>query len=222
MKTNSFVPSLAKIVRTGQRQNFVKGETICTTDDIDAIYLVERGFVKRFEIMNEGHISSQGIYGSGDIFSLTYIYNLLLHKQIYTGPEVYYYEAVNNVVLYKLSGPALKEQVEANELIYKDLFTLAGNRFLSNIQLLESSGLPTAQKRVAHLILFYTERYGVKKRYGNVFAVPLTQQDLADILNLTRESVSLAVSSLKRAGLVKGVRKLIVPDLEKLRDEAYS
>lgn len=221
MKSRSNVPLLNKLIANGQRKTYTKGETIDTTEDMDGIYMVKKGFVKRFEIMNNGSINNQGIYGVGDMFSLSYVYTILLDRSIYTGPETYYYEAINDVVLYKLTGKELKAEVEKNPLIYRDLFSVAGNRLLSNIQLLESQALANAEKRVAHLILFYTEHYGDTQRIGKALGVPLTQQDLADILSLTRESVSLAISSLKKQGLVKGTRKLYVPDLEKLREEAF-
>lgn len=215
------LPELTQLIQTGTRLSFKREEAVCDSDSMDAVYQVISGFVKRYEIMNNGAINVQCIYGPGDVFSITHVFHLLMHRKLYTGPETYYYEALGNTVVHKISAEVLKDAVEKNPLLYKDLFAVAGIRFLSDIQLLENKSLASAEKRVAHILSFYIERYGRRMNTGYHLMAPLTQQDIADVLSLTRETVSLAISALKEQGLLTPARKIVVPDPQKLRDIAY-
>jgi CRP/FNR family transcriptional regulator len=54
------------------------------------------------------------------------------------------------------------------------------------------------------------------------FDLPLTREAMADYLGLTLETVSRQISSLKKDGVIslKGKRHVIVPDYNRLLDEA--
>lgn len=215
------IPELSRLLQTGTRLSYKREEAICDTDNMDGVYQVASGFVKRFEIMNNGTINVQCVYGPGDVFSITHVFHLVMHRKLYNGPETHYYEALGNTTVYKVPNEALLTALDKHPLLYKDFFAVAGIRFLSDIQLLENKSLPTAEKRVAHILSFYIDRYGKRLNKGIHLMVPLTQQDIADVLSLTRETVSLAISALKEEGLVESSRKIVVPNPDKLREFAY-
>jgi biotin operon repressor len=54
--------------------------------------------------------------------------------------------------------------------------------------------------------------------------MPLTHQNIGEILNVTRETVSTNIKGLRDRGLLvsKSNNTTIVPDLAKLEEEAYS
>jgi CRP/FNR family cyclic AMP-dependent transcriptional regulator len=206
----------------GKRTHYVRGDTITTTEETDSVFLVKTGFVKRFQITSSGAINVQSIYGPGDVFSLTYIFQLLFKEDIYRGPDTYYYEAMDETEIFRFPGVELKAIAKGDPLIYRDLLEIAGHRFQSNIKLLENKSLPNAVQRVAHIMLFYIEQYKAFKGDGYELIVPLTQQDIADVLSLTRESVSSAISTLRKDKVLVGTRTLLVPSLDTLREVAYS
>lgn len=209
-------------MRDGYRRVAESGEVIATTDNLRSVFCVKEGFVKRFLIKNDGSISVQGIYGPGDCFSIAALTNILMDGKFYTGSEVYYYEAIQHTVVHEIPGDVLKSRLDAHPELFKDFFLIQSRHSQSNIWLLENQGLSGAGKRVAHIICFYMERYGVQTPRGWEFKIPLIQQDLADLLDLARETVSLAIGDLKKQKLIKGRRKVIIPSLPKLKDYAYS
>lgn len=202
-------------------RTYVRGQTITNTDDLNHMWFVKKGFVKRFHILSNGNISVQGFSACGDAFPLTYIYQVLFDRELYRGPDTYYYEAMCPTTLVRISGERLKSEVTKDPSLYRDLLAIAGNRFTSDMQLLENRGLPDAQMQVAHQLYHYAKRFG--KAHGNNISIqlPLTQQDIADILGLTRETVSTTINNFKNDGLLKKSRKLIVADLEGLESIAY-
>lgn len=178
--------------------------------------------MKRFNIKNDGSISVHGIYGPGDCFGMSALSSLLVKTYIYKGSETYYYEAVSTSVVYEITFAALQKALPQKQELYKDFFIIQSWHGLSDIWRLENQALENANKRVAHIICFYMERYGIYTGKVWQFKVPLIQQDLADILDLSRETVSIAINELKKKKFLRGRRKIDVPDLELLKAYAYN
>lgn len=222
MPLSQYSPAFHGLIEDARSHKAHRGETIVTTDTIKGVYCVQEGFVKRYLIKNDGSLSVQGIYGPGDCFGVTTLSRLIVHLTPYTGSEVYYYEAINDVAVCEISMESLQAALAKHQELYKDFFIIQSWHSLSDVWRLENQGLENAGKRVAHIMCFYMERYGKQTKLGWEFKVPFIQQDLADILNLSRETVSLAINELKRQQLVKGERKIIVPDIEVLKLQAYS
>jgi len=87
-------------------------------------------------------------------------------------------------------------------------------------------GRKTAREKIASLLLLIarrTEAPGVAP-VGNSRAVelPLTRDAMSDYLGLTLETVSRQFSKLKADGVIRldGKRKVILPDIERLKREA--
>lgn len=222
MPLSQYSSSFQGLLQEGNLRSVTKGQTIVTTENIRGIFCVKRGFVKRFLIKNDGAISVQGIYGPADCFGMSILSRLLVKEYVYSGSETYYYEALTDAVVYEININDIRNTLLTRPELYKDFFTMQGWHSLSDVWLLENQGLANAQKRVAHIICFYMERYGILTKKGWEFKVPFIQQDLADILDLSRETVSLAINDLRKQKLIKGRRKIIVPSLQALKTYAYS
>ena len=222
MPLSQYSTSFSKLLDISPTRQASRGEAIATTDSISGIFCIRKGFVKRFNIKNDGSISVQGIYGPGDCFGMTALSSLLVRNYTYSGSETYYYEAINDVSVYEIESTILVDKLPTHLELYKDLFTIQSWHSLADVWMLENQGLDNAHKRVAHIICFYLERYGVQISGAWELKVPLIQQDLADILNLTRETVSLAISELKNETFLAKQRKIRVTNREALKKLAYS
>lgn len=199
-----------------------RGSTIAVSETIDGIYCVKQGYVKRFFIKNDGSISVQGIYGPGDCFGVSALCSDLIEPHFYAGSEEYYYEAMSDDVQLRLiPKDALLAALSRDKSLYQDLFSILARHSLSDIWILENKGINNAYKQVAHILTFYATRYGKKKGDSRRIEVPFTQQDLADILGISRETVSHSIAQLKRSGFIKGKRTLTVQDIDELKREAY-
>lgn len=87
-------------------------------------------------------------------------------------------------------------------------------------------GRKTAREKIASLLLLIlrrTEAPGiVPLADSRVIELPLTREAMSDYLGLTLETVSRQFSKLKTDGVIRldGKRKVILPDIERLRREA--
>jgi CRP/FNR family transcriptional regulator len=222
MVPESLSKELHELLLTGRRSKRSKGQIIQSTEGQRTINLVSSGFIKRYLISNTGNLGVEVIYGEGDIFPLTLMFKTLFDQDIYEGPEVYYYEAMSETQIYSIDISTLAENVEKNPLLYRDLLSESGKRLHSTLNGLENLALRTSHKRVAHQLVYFANQFGEKRASGIKINIPLTHQDLADILSLTRETVSTCIAKLREEKLIKTGKNIIVPNIEKLKEEAHS
>lgn len=207
---------------TGRKFKLSKGQIIQSTDDRRVFNLIEKGYVKRYLISNEGSLGVQVIYGPGEVFPITLAFSVLFDQSINESPETYYYEAMTELELYTINEQELADAVKADPTLYRDLMAVAGKRLHSTLHGLENLTLKTSYYRVAHELLYMAQRFSEKTGKGYKILIPLTHQDLADILSLTRETVSTCMVELRKKGLITTNRNICVKDIKKLEEEAYS
>lgn len=212
---------LYKLLLEGRSLKLPKGQVINAFDDNVQLNLIKSGFIKRYLITNEGTKGIQVIYGPDNLFPLTPIYKAVYKMNIYSGPEQYYYESMTDIEIFSISQSTLIEALEKNPLIYKDLFYAAGLRLNSYIHRLESMSLRVANRKVANQLVYMADVFGKKTENGATIMVPVTHQNLADILNLARETVTNCMIRLEEKGLIRGEKQITVLDLDKLRQASH-
>lgn len=203
-------------LKSGKLKKIKKGELLLSYSDGSSVILIEKGYVKRYLLSRDGNASIQGIYGPRYIFPLTGVFRRLLGKKIYHSSESYFYEAVTDVEYYSCPTSALIDMIDKNPLIYRDLLIDAGKRLQASTQTLDNQSLKNARQRIAHLLVYLAREFGKKSSKGTKIEIPLRHQDLADILNISRETASRELSKLKGKIVVSGRSQIIIPDISKL------
>ncbi len=213
---------LTQLLMTGKRAKLSKGQNLASSDQPQQVVLLAKGYVKRYLITSEGELGIQIIYGPEDVFPLSLVWRELLQTNVYDGPEAYHYKTMSDVEIYTLEIETLAAAVADNPLIWRGLFLESGYHMRFSIQQLENISLRSSYKRVAHQLVFFARNFGQPTKRGIRIKIPLTQQDIADILGMTRETVSISMSRLRNQKLLSESRNLIVPNLEKLQNEAHN
>jgi CRP/FNR family cyclic AMP-dependent transcriptional regulator len=184
--------------------------------------VVVAGFVKRYFIAHEGNIGVQGIYGTDDIFPMTVVYKQLFNIVLNVGPEVYYYEAMTNLTLRSIDASNLRHIVAVHPLLYSSLLQSSAIRLRSSTQFLENLRLHGAYSKTAHQLAYLGYQFGKKSSEGTRIQVPLTHQDIADIIGTTRETVSASIIKLRDKKLIRTDRRILILDYDQLVREAYA
>lgn len=225
--TSDYVPNnLYKFLEEkGRSYKIPKGQVFQSSDMRQALNLVKSGYVKRYLIANDGALKVQGIWGPGAVFPLTIAFKVLFSRNIYESPEIYHYQTVKITELYTVDHATLTAELRDNPLLVKDLLFEAGKRLESNIQRLENLGLKTSYHRLAHQLLYFGKTDGLKTTKGIQICIPLSHQDIADNLSLTRETVTTNMKELRSKKLIStssSNKLIVIPNLEKLEKEAFS
>jgi CRP/FNR family cyclic AMP-dependent transcriptional regulator len=219
----SYPPSDVRLLFEGCKvQHLAKGEVLHTTEEPGKLMLLISGFVKRYFIAHEGSLGVQVIYGAEDIFPLTVVFENLFDLEVYSGPEVYYYEAMTSLAFCSMDVATLRKRVETYPVLYRTLLQSAGIRLRSNIQFLENLRLHGAYSKTAHQLAYLANQFGKKTPEGIRIQTPLIHQDIADIIGTTRETVTASIIKLRDKKLIRTDGHILVLDYDELVRQAYS
>jgi CRP-like cAMP-binding protein len=221
MKKKPRSPGLFKLMSNGKPLLVSKGDSVGTTAEGHKLYMIMKGYVKRYFITSNGSIGLQLVYVPGDVFFFTKVYREILGQSIYDGPETYYYEAMSDSSLLTLDLDVLKQALKENPDLYRELFSEAGYHLRTSIYRLENISIGNTYARVAHQLLYAAQEDSEVVGDGIKINVPLTHQDIADILGATRATVTLAITKLRQEGALAPGRQLVITNMKTLEKEAY-
>lgn len=204
--------SISSYFSDGLEMKLSNGETIISgLDEPSGVYFIKQGFVKAYSTSQDGHANLLLIHEAGEFIPLPWA----LNGTHITGLS---YEAMSDVVLMKSSKDKLRIAMGNNGWLTQEVLNQAVNViavYTCRIQILE---FRSARGRIIAELLLLADRFGKSQEVGIVIDAPITHQDIADSINMNRETASRALGLLFEEGLVgHDEHILIVPDITKLR-----
>lgn len=196
----------------GLLMNFSKEDTIINgMDSPEGVYLIKEGFIKAYSISKAGHSNLLLIHEAGEFIPLPWA----LDGAHTTG---LYYEAMSDVTVLRASKDKLRSAMGNNSWLSQEILKQAVNvlaMYTSRIQTLEYR---SARGRIISELLNLAERFGKSQGKKVIINAPITHQDIADSINMTRETASRALGSLFEEKLVTQEERLFaILDLPRLQ-----
>ena len=200
-------------------KRFDKGEIILVQGEVPTCtYVVKSGVIKTYNLTAQGEEKPITFDVVGEMFPIAWAFKKARYAQ-------YYYEAFTDCELYCIPPEDYIAYLKKNS---DDLFE-SYSGFISQhinhqmrINALEQS---KAASKVLYTIHFLCIRFGRDVREHLVrIELPLTQQDMANFMGLTRETTGIELKKLQRAGVLtyKNQNYTVKTDkLEELLDEDY-
>jgi CRP/FNR family transcriptional regulator len=192
---------------------YKKGQVILRPEDkIEYIYFIEKGYVKFYYLSQEGKELTFLIYKPGYIFPLLFTF-------LGDTTTRYYFEAYTPLTIRRAPRETFTELISTNTFLMFSLsqeVVLRWQELLNRIELLK---LGTAFQNVAYVVEFCAKQFGVKNSSGSTtIDLPLAHKDIASMVGLTRETVSLEMKKLEQMGLVEYKRSNItIKDMNTFR-----
>lgn len=214
MQKESLFQEIASFFLKQQLIHYKKGEIIVRVGEPPTgVYFIEKGYVKIYSLTESGEENIQFIYRPGEFFPLAWTFN---DKEVN-----FYYEALTNVTLRKSTRDALLTYITDNPrmgLITVQYVVGILDAFfhrLNNVELTHS------YPRIISRLLFLAERYGKEVNGETVFDMPITQKDIANSINLTRETASKEMNTLVKKGIItcKDRSSLVIHNIAALEKE---
>lgn len=200
-------------------KHFEKGELVLVQGEVPhSVFVVKSGIVKSYNITTQGEEKPIEFNIKDEIFPIAWTF----HKARYAQ---YYYEAFTDCEVYCVPREEysnfLKNYPESsNSMMDYFVSTLINSQM--RINALEQS---KANTKVINTIHFLCLRFGVTTKPGVVeIRLPLTQQDLANFMGLTRETTGIELKKLQRKGILtyrKQNYSVKIDKLDELLDEDY-
>jgi CRP/FNR family transcriptional regulator, cyclic AMP receptor protein len=184
-------------------------------DQADALYAIVKGRIKLCRIeANTDREAVIDILPQGALFGESALYSKAGHR-------------ANSAVAYETSTllriPAEQFQLAMAEdgLLHDYTFRLIGQRLENAEQRLADFALNAIPARLDRLLADFSHRYGVRESEGVLIDIPLPHREIASIVGSTRESVTVRLNAMRRAGTIEFVnRRILIKRPELLLAEA--
>lgn len=184
-------------------RNVAKGTLLHTPgEDTGQLYLVSEGRLRAYQLTSSGRKLMLEIIPPGGFDGLLPL----------LGQRGHFTEAVEDAVVGSLDWPLLEEFFRAEPLIIRRMVELVATRLERREEHLESMVIRDPTQRLARQLLALSDAVG-EPQGASAVAIPrsVTHQLLADMLGIRRETVTLHLHRLTKAGAVNTHgRQLIV------------
>lgn len=177
------------------------------------LHLLLGGRMKTLRFSEDGRVMILDLLDTGEVFG-----EMALVAQ--EGTEPTYAEALEEVEIETFPRFALDGVLRGRSALALGIARLMAARCKRLERRLETQVFQRVPVRLASLLLELAERFGEPTERGTVVDIPLSQQDLGNLIGASREIVSLTLSEFRRREAVSMLGRRIVVYESKLRREA--
>lgn len=183
-------------------QTYKKGEYIFFEEEKgDKFYVIKEGQVKLTKMIKNGDEQILNIFSNNDIIAEIIAFD----KGNYPASAV----TMKKTTLICFDRYKFEKLIlEHPEIGLKLLQELSG-RLRRAQQNVRDLALKDSSAKVASLLIFLAEKYGDVKRDKIILDISLTQQEMANMIGSSRETVSRVLGRFENDGLIKTSRKKI-------------
>lgn len=191
------------------KRNVKKGQVILYKGEAsNSIYIVSEGLVRAYNILDSGEERTVALFGPGEYFPVGVAFKN-------TPVALFYYETLLNSEL-EIYGLDEFDKIMQNSG-YEDAKKLA-SQYVAMMLHVAALGHKSARNKVANMLQFLSLRYG-ESLTGQTFmriSIPLTQDDIARMSGLSRETVTVELGKLKSEGVIDVKKKQYLIHTKKL------
>lgn len=193
--------------------DFTKGEIILFEGEVPACaYIVKKGVIKTYNLTSEGQEKPISFDIAMEMFPVGWVFGKLRRTQ-------YFYEAFTDCSVYCVNRDELLAYIKNNPKLLYTYFDYFVSRYLNYQMRVNALAQSKAAEKVLYTIHFLCVRFGVDVRKDVVrIQLPLTQQDLANFMGLTRETTGIELKRLEKTGVLSYARQNYVVKTDKLND----
>jgi CRP/FNR family cyclic AMP-dependent transcriptional regulator len=197
--------TLALLAAGSQAVDFRRRRFIYRTGETaDALYCIARGRVKICSIdpitAREAVID---IVGPGAIFGESSLYSAVVREKCAIAYE--------QARLLRIPAGVYREGMASSRELYDYTFRMVGQRLSRAERRVADFALDAIPARLDKLLADLSERYGRPGDGGVLIDLPLPHREIASIVGSTRESVTVRLNALRRAGIIDFVdRKILI------------
>ncbi|MBI2798476.1 Crp/Fnr family transcriptional regulator [Candidatus Saccharibacteria bacterium] len=205
---------LDKFVASFPTKDFTAGEVILHQgDDVVNVYIIQTGIVKAYDINKEGEQKTVIYDTPGEAIPVSYIYTKADHA-------LYYYEAYTDCKLALVPLVDFQKFMLSEPKVAFHFLTIMAERYLDFARRVNGLEQLKAEDKIIYSLDFLSRRFGDRRNPERVTVdIPLSQQEFADFVGLTRETVSGTMGKLRRKGVIQyGNGKGLMLNIKKISD----
>jgi CRP/FNR family transcriptional regulator, anaerobic regulatory protein len=206
---------LEEVMSSIIRRKYKKGQIVFFEGDVsDKFYIINGGKIKIFKYTKEGKEQILYILSEGDFIG----YLSLLKK----GKFDFNAEALEDVNVCMLTKDDFDKIVKKTPEISLKILENLHDRLISLENLVQTLSTKDIEARIAGILKNFAKEFGREEAEGIVIEMPLSREEMANYIGVTRETMSRKLSSMEDDGLIEliGNKKIVIKDLQLLEELA--
>ena len=200
-----------QLLQSMDRIHLNRGETVFLEGDPgDSLYIILSGKVKLGRSAADGRESLLSVLGPGEMFGELSLFD--------PGPRLSSATAVSETELVSLGHQALSAFLQDHPQVPMQMLSGLAHRLRRTNEDLSDLVFTDVPGRVAKALLDLSARFGARTERGVLVKHDLTQEELAQLVGASRETVNKALADFASRGwIVLGAKQVTLLDLERLR-----
>ncbi|ULO06194.1 Crp/Fnr family transcriptional regulator [Paenibacillus sp. 19GGS1-52] len=205
---------LAKVSAMIKHKKFSKGQALILEEQpSDTLYIIQQGQVKLLKITPQGKDQILHILSTGDFFGELNIFN----SDELSNFSAY---ALKNTDICMLTKDDMERLIQENPDIALKLLKTITKRLAHTENLAQSLATKDPEIRIAYMILELGHKYGKQGKEQVKVKLPLSREEMANYVGVTRETISRKFSKFEQMGVIEinGQREITIRDMQKLHE----
>lgn len=179
----------------------------------DRLYVIAQGKIKLGRRSSDGRENLLSILGPGEMFGELSLFD--------PGPRTATASSVSDALVYELRHQALVQWISAHPNVATTLLGALARRLRRTNETLADLVFSDVPGRVAKALLDLSTRFGEPNDDGIRVAHDLTQEELAQLVGASRETVNKALADFATRGWVRREgRAVVLLDIDRLERRA--
>lgn len=200
-------------------RRFQKGEIILVQGEVPkSTYIIKKGIVKSYNLTSQGEEKPIGFDVAGELFPVSWAFEKIKYAQ-------FYHEAFTDCEVYSVPPQEYLAFIKKDVEQLYEVFDGFVSKYINHQMRINALEQSKAAAKVLYTIHFLCLRFGRDLKENTVqIELPLTQQDLANFMGLTRETTGIELKKLQRQGILSYRKQNYVvktDKLDSLLDEDY-
>lgn len=197
---------ILKVAKRAKHIQYKKGQMLLHEgEQPDKLFIVNKGQVKVSKITIDGKEQILYILTSGEFFGELHLFN---------SDEVNNFNvcAIEDTEICVLTKGDIESIMKENQEISLKLLKAVTKRLAHTEDLAQTLATKDPEVRIAHMILEFCQKFGKEETTGILIELPITREEVASYVGVTRETVSRKFSKFESLGIISfsGNKKLIV------------
>lgn len=204
---------LLEIVKIINHKEYAKGDIVFSEGNVaNTLYFINEGKIKLYKYTKDGKEQILHVLSEGDFFG-----ELELIK-----PSKYTFnsKAIIDSKICTLTKDEMREIMMKNPEIGIKVLETVGERLAKVESLAQNLATNDVDSRMAYLLIDLMEKYGEPTKENISLKLPLSREEMANYIGVTRETVSRKLKKFEDEELIEiiGTKTIIILDEEGLKD----
>lgn len=177
---------------------YKKGETLIRADDDpQGIFCLTKGYVRQYTISKTGIELTLQILKPITYFPLIWAIN--------GAPNIYFYEALTSVEVGRVPKEKVVSFIKDKPAIILELMSKLLGDYAETLSRIEHLVFSDAYRRVISVLIYIAKHFGEQSSDGILVNHRFTQQDIATLVGVARETASIEIGKIEKKGFIKYV-----------------